>query len=147
MTDSRYTVFDVLTTFFDHDDPWVALAALEVYVRRAYRVYNVMHLDYEAGQKGGEPHIITWRFKLGSTSPEPVTPRIDSVKDMTRIASMSDLNYIVHAKAEPVRFGLMTSYNHLSDLEEGFPRLLSMYPAFNQQYPPELLYHVILVKS
>ena len=131
VTDSRYTVFDVLTTFFDHDDPWVALAALEVYVRRAYRVYNVMHLDYEAGQRGGEPHIITWRFKLGSTSTEPVTPRIDSVKDITRIASMSDLSYVVHAKAEPVRFGLMTSYNHLADLESGFPRLLAMYPAFN----------------
>lgn len=131
VTDSRYTVFDVLTTFFEHDDPWIALAALEVYVRRAYRVYNVMHLDYEPGEKGGEPNIITWRFKLGSTSAEAATPRIQSTHDFSRIASMSDLNYIVHSKVEPLRFGLMTSYNHLSDLEEGFPKLLSMYPAFS----------------
>ncbi|WWD21283.1 hypothetical protein CI109_105767 [Kwoniella shandongensis] len=130
VTDSRYTVFDVLTTFFDHEDPWVALAALEVYVRRAYRVYNVLHLDYEAGENG-EPHIITWRFKLGTPQPESQTPRVDSTKDFTRIASMSDLSYVVSAKSEPVRFGLMTSYNQLSELEQGFSKLLSMYPPFS----------------
>jgi len=131
VTDSRYTVFDVLTTFFDHEDPWIALAALEVYIRRAYRVYNVMHLDYEAGQQGGEPHLITWRFKMGNPSAEPNTPRVDSVKDFTRIASMSDLSYVVNTKIEPTRFGLMTSYNYLVDVEEGFPKLLAMYPPFN----------------
>lgn len=130
VTDSRYTVYDVLTTFFDHEDPWVAIAALEVYVRRAYRVYNVMHLDYEVGQQG-EPHIVTWRFKMGGHSAEPITPRIDSMKDITRIASMSDLSYVVNARQEPTRFGLMTSYNHLADLEQGFGKLLAMYPAFS----------------
>ncbi|PLW25528.1 hypothetical protein PCASD_21694 [Puccinia coronata f. sp. avenae] len=30
---SEYTVFDVLPTFYDYPDTWVALAALEVYVR------------------------------------------------------------------------------------------------------------------
>jgi acetyl-CoA carboxylase/biotin carboxylase 1 len=131
VTDSRYTVYDVLTTFFDHDDPWIALAAIEVYVRRAYRVYNIMHLDYEEGKKGVDPHIITWRFKLNGHTAEPNTPRVDSNRDFTRIASMSDLSYVVNTKIEPVRFGLMTSYNHLSDLEGGFDKLLSMYPAFN----------------
>ena len=131
VTDSRYTVFDVLATFFDHEDPWVALASLEVYVRRAYRVYNVMHLDYEEGQKGGEPHIVTWRFKLGKQGGEPLTPRVDSSRDFSRIASMSDLNYVVSAKQEPVRFGLMTSYNHLSDMQQGFAKLLAKYPAFD----------------
>ncbi|WVW79516.1 hypothetical protein I302_101485 [Kwoniella bestiolae CBS 10118] len=130
VTDSRYTVFDVLTTFFEHQDPWVALASLEVYVRRAYRVYNVMHLDYEVGENG-EPHIITWRFKLGSPQSEPVTPRVDSMRDFSRIASMSDLNYVVNTKQEPTRFGLMTSYNKLAELENGFSKLLSMYAPFS----------------
>jgi acetyl-CoA carboxylase/biotin carboxylase 1 len=130
VTDSRYTVYDVLTTFFDHEDPWVALAALEVYVRRAYRVYNVLHLDYEVGLEG-EPHIITWRFKMSGHTTEPITPRIDSTKDFTRIASMSDLSYVVNTRSEPTRFGLMTSYNRLADLEQGFGKLLAMYPAFN----------------
>ncbi|EIW67071.1 hypothetical protein TREMEDRAFT_40657 [Tremella mesenterica DSM 1558] len=131
VTDSRYTVYDVLSTFFDHDDPWISLAALEVYVRRAYRVYNVINLDYEAGQQGKSPHIVTWRFKLSSPSAEPVTPRVDSARDFTRIASMSDLSYVVSRHLEPIRFGLMTSYNHLRDLQEGFSDLLTRFPAFN----------------
>ncbi|KAL7421005.1 acetyl-coenzyme-A carboxylase [Cryptotrichosporon argae] len=130
VTDSRYTVFDVLSTFFDHEDPWVVLAALEVYVRRAYRVYNVVNLDYEAGENG-EPHIVTWRFKLGGKKYESITPRVDSSRDVTRIASMSDLSYVVHAKQEPLRHGLMTSYNHLDQLERGFAGLLDRYPAFH----------------
>ncbi|TYJ57681.1 hypothetical protein B9479_001535 [Cryptococcus floricola] len=131
VTDSRYTVFDVLSTFFDHEDPYVSLAALEVYVRRAYRVYNVLNLDYEPGEKGGDPHIVTWRFKLGGNQDEPRTPRVDSTKDFTRIASMSDLSYVVSTKSEPIRFGLMTSYNHFADLVEGFPKLIARYPAFS----------------
>jgi acetyl-CoA carboxylase/biotin carboxylase 1 len=131
VTDSRYTVYDVLTTFFDHEDPWVAIAAIEVYIRRAYRVYNVMHLDYEPGSQGGDPHVLTWRFKFGGRTMEPITPRVDSSRDVSRIASMSDLNYIVNTKSEPTRFGLMTSYNHLADLERGFEGMLGRYPAFN----------------
>lgn len=133
VTDSRYTVYDVLTTFFDHEDPWLVLAALEVYVRRAYRVYNVMNLDYEVANKPGEQNVVTWRFKLGKPSSEASTPRVDSTKDFTRIASMSDLNYIVQSKIEPIRFGLMTSYNYLEDVERDFGRLLSLYPEFNHK--------------
>lgn len=133
VTDSRYTVYDVLTTFFDHEDPWIALAALEVYVRRAYRVYNVLHLDYEPAGKNGGAHIVTWRFKLSSPSAEPVTPRVDSSRDVTRIASMSDLTYMVNKNSEPTRFGLMTSFNHLSELEQGFDDLLNRYPSFSHR--------------
>jgi acetyl-CoA carboxylase/biotin carboxylase 1 len=135
LTDSRFTVYDVLHNFFDHEDAWVALAALEVYVRRAYRVYNVMHLDYEAGDSvsGGDPHVVTWRFKLGHTpSGEPMTPRVDSSRDVSRIGSMSDLSYTINRnQIEPTRFGLMTSYNDFSGIEKGLSKLLALYPAFN----------------
>src|SRR5438034_9407567 len=47
VVDSRYTVFDVLPIFFGHSDPWVAMAALEVYVRRAYRAYSVKEIEYK----------------------------------------------------------------------------------------------------
>jgi acetyl-CoA carboxylase/biotin carboxylase 1 len=131
VTDSRYTVFDVLSTFFEHPDPWVVLAALEVYIRRAYRVYNVLHLDYEPEGPNSDANIITWRFKMGGPGLESATPRVDSSRDITRIASVSDLNYIVHSKQEPVRFGLMTSYSELANLKAGLPGLLARYPQFN----------------
>lgn len=47
--DSKYTVFDVLPTFYDHPDPWVALAALEVYVWLSYRSYSIVNFEYEEG--------------------------------------------------------------------------------------------------
>lgn len=132
VTDSRFTVYDVLHNFFDHEDSWVALAALEVYVRRAYRAYNVMHLDYEAGDSVSSPHIVTWRFKLSQHSTEPMTPRNDSSKSVSRIASMSDMSYVIgRNQVEPTRFGLMTSFNDLTELESGFPKLFSHYPHFD----------------
>ncbi|TXT13716.1 hypothetical protein VHUM_01083 [Vanrija humicola] len=133
VTDSKHTVFDVLSNFFDYKDPWVVLAALEVYVRRAYRVYNVMHLDYEPAAQPGDSNIVTWRFKMGGPGLESATPRVDSSRDITRIASMSDLNFLVHSKQEPVRFGLISSFNNIEDLNKGFAGLLARYPAFNLQ--------------
>jgi len=97
LTDSRWIVFDVLPTFFCHDDPGIALgmyslllnslaivdaplAALEVYVRRAYRAYTLLSIDHEEGdglEDGDAPHIVTWRFKLGQSNSPPSTPRLD----------------------------------------------------------------------
>lgn len=90
-------MFDVLPTFFCHDDPGIALgmylitlnslaivdvpsAALEVYVRRAYRAYALLSIDHEEGdglEDGDAPHIVTWRFKLGQSNSPPSTPRLD----------------------------------------------------------------------
>jgi acetyl-CoA carboxylase/biotin carboxylase 1 len=59
------------------------LAALAVYIRRAYRAYTVLNIDYEEGDgtdDGDAPHIVTWRFKLGQSNSPPSTPRIDDRK-------------------------------------------------------------------
>ena len=79
LTDSRHSVFDVLPIFFDHDDPWIALAALEVYVRRAYKAYTLLSVDYVEGDgldDGDDPHAVTWRFKLGQSYAAPTTPTL-----------------------------------------------------------------------
>lgn len=79
LTDSRYSVYDVLPTFFEHDDPWIVLAALEVYVRRAYKAYTLLSVDYEEGDgldDGEAPHAVTWRFKLGQSYIAPTTPTL-----------------------------------------------------------------------
>jgi acetyl-CoA carboxylase / biotin carboxylase 1 len=97
LTDSRYTVFDVLPAFFADDDPWVTLgkllffgwvvlslifseAAFEVYIRRAYRAYTLLSIDYEEGDgtdDGEASSIVTWRFNLGQSRSPPQTPRLD----------------------------------------------------------------------
>lgn len=56
-------------------------AAFEVYVRRAYRAYTLLSIDYEEGDTlddGEAPNIITWRFNLGQSHSPPSTPRFGS---------------------------------------------------------------------
>ena len=55
-------------------------AALEVYVRRAYRAYSLLSIDYEEGDgmdDGDAPNVITWRFNLGQSNSPPSTPRLE----------------------------------------------------------------------
>jgi hypothetical protein len=58
---------------------FIALAAaLEVYVRRSYRAYTLLSLDYEEGDDfddGEVPSVVTWRFNLGQSHSPPSTPR------------------------------------------------------------------------
>ena len=100
LTDSRYTVFDVLPAFFANADPWVTLgmalflagwcypliffeAAFEVYVRRAYRAYTLLSIDYDEGDgtdDGEASSIVTWRFNLGQSRSPPQTPHLDKLR-------------------------------------------------------------------
>ena len=60
LSNSRYTVYDVLPAFFEHEDPMVTLAAFEVYVRRVYRAYSLLSIDYE---EGDEESGVDWRHR------------------------------------------------------------------------------------
>jgi len=62
VVDSQYTVFDVLPMFFAHPNPWIGIAALEVYVRRAYRAYTVKAVEYH--NDVDPPFFISWDFVL-----------------------------------------------------------------------------------
>ena len=56
-----------------------ALAAFDVYVRRSYRAYSLLSVDYEEGDgldDGEEPNAVVWRFNLGQTREPPATPQI-----------------------------------------------------------------------
>ena len=52
-------------------------AAFEVYVRRAYRAYTLLSIDYEEGDTlddGEAPTAVIWRFNLGQSHSPPATP-------------------------------------------------------------------------
>jgi hypothetical protein len=51
-------------------------------VRRAYRAYTLLSIDYEEGDgtdDGEAPGIVTWRFNLGQSHSPPQTPRLDKL--------------------------------------------------------------------
>ncbi|KAF8647743.1 hypothetical protein AX16_006578 [Volvariella volvacea WC 439] len=133
LSDSRYTVYDVLPAFFAHEDPMVVLAALEVYVRRAYRAYTLMSIDYEEGDPSDEtePSIVTWRFNLGQSHSPPSTPRL-TVGPPRRAGSVSDLTYMINRnQKQPVRTGAIASFPNLETLARGFERVVSTLPHFD----------------
>ena len=56
----------------------LATAALEVYVRRAYRAYSLLSIDYDEGDadEGDAPNAVTWTFNLGQSRSPPATPML-----------------------------------------------------------------------
>lgn len=134
--DSKYTVFDVLPTFFAHADPWVSLAALEVYVRRAYRAYELHVVNYH-NLDSEPPFIVTWDFQLrkvgvteyGMTQPSaPATPTVER-SEFKRIGSISDLSFLVgKSEVEPVRKGVIVPVTFLDEAEELLGRALELIP-------------------
>ncbi|KAL8752619.1 MAG: hypothetical protein Q9199_005623 [Rusavskia elegans] len=140
VVDSKYTVFDVIPQFFGHSDPWVSLAALEVYVRRAYRAYAVKQVDYLNDSE--PPYMISWDFLLRKVGHQdlgmpissefqstPMTP-ISENNPYKRITSISDMSYFVpQGTNEPMRKGIIVPVQYLDETEEYLMRALETLPA------------------
>ena len=151
VVDSKYTVVDVLTLFFAHEDPYVALAALEVYVRRAYRAYNLKKIDYHTDESDS-PLYLSWDFnlrKIGqsefglpgqSTAPSGLSTPGESITDnqrpdynLSRIRSVSDMSYVTQKITdEPTRKGVIVPVKYLDDAEDLIQKALDTL-AFDQK--------------
>jgi acetyl-CoA carboxylase / biotin carboxylase 1 len=138
VVDSKYTVFDVLPMFFAHDDPWVSLAALEVYVRRAYRAYILKQIEYHSDETDS-PTFVSWDFalrKIGQSefglplqSAAPSSPATPSEFGFKRISSISDMSYLSHKmQDEPTRKGVIIPVRYLDDAEDLLSKALEALP-------------------
>ncbi|KAI0883500.1 acetyl-CoA carboxylase [Annulohypoxylon maeteangense] len=142
VVDSKYTVFDVLASFFAHEDPWVNAAALEVYVRRAYRAYNFKKLEYHDDETDSVPLFLSWDFSfrkvgqtefslpLSSANPSvPGTPTTEAPPPFNRISSVSDMSYLKHrTDEEPTRKGVVVPCRYLDDADEMLQKALEVIP-------------------
>jgi acetyl-CoA carboxylase / biotin carboxylase 1 len=139
VVDSQYNVFDVLPLFFGHQDPWVSQAALEVYVRRAYRAYTVKEVQYH--NEVEPPYFISWDFVLrkvgqsefglsiGSSYPSNPTTPSSQGDPFKRISSVSDLSYLNKlGDDEPTRTGVIFPVQFLDDADEFLARALEAFP-------------------
>ena len=155
VVDSKYTVFDVLPIFFGHQDPWVSLAALEVYIRRAYRAYSLKKIEYH-NETAEPPFIVSWDFvlrKVGtsefgmpiqSSAPStPATPSYESGNPFKRVSSISDMSYLVNnPDKEPMRRGVIVPVQYLDEAEEYLMRALEVFPTAGSKkksYPNGLM--------
>ncbi|KAK9479207.1 acetyl-CoA carboxylase [Lipomyces japonicus] len=133
--DSQFIVFDVLPKFFAHPDTNLALAALELYVRRAYRAYNILGLDYHT-ESDSNP-VITFKFLLSAVGNPAYSfagqsnagGRTGSGENFQRAASVSDLTFIVgKSDTEPVRQGVIVPVQDLDEIDDVLPRALEYLP-------------------
>ncbi|GIZ45206.1 hypothetical protein CKM354_000838600 [Cercospora kikuchii] len=138
VVDSKYTVFDVLPQFFGHQDPWVSLAALEVYTRRAYRAYQLKTIDYLS--EGDAPFVLAWDFalrKVGEAefglpveSSHPSTPGTPA-EGFGRVHSISDMSYIgrqAGGGGEPNRRGAVVPVSFIDEADEALMKALEAFP-------------------
>ncbi|KAJ2165482.1 acetyl-coenzyme-A carboxylase, partial [Coemansia sp. RSA 560] len=127
---TNYYVFDVLQSFLHHENPYVRLAALEVYVRRAYHMYNLVDFDYSTEEDA--PFMVHWRFILQDDSSGMFAGQVGantSVSDLKRIMSVSDMDFAVDNDADPeqyLRQGAMAAFDTFERMEEHFERLCGL---------------------
>ncbi|KAJ1656041.1 acetyl-coenzyme-A carboxylase [Dispira simplex] len=130
---TNFNVLDVLFAFFHHSDPWMQLAALEVYCRRSYQAYEILRMDYRTEDR---PFSLHWQFALQDTlmaGTPKLAPRTAESSSLfqKRIASVSDMNYLVDPQADrnsTVRRGAMASYVSFAEVEDNLPDLLDLFP-------------------
>ncbi|KAK4561411.1 acetyl-coenzyme-A carboxylase [Recurvomyces mirabilis] len=147
VVDSRFTVFDVLPNFFTHQDPWVSLAALEVYIRRAYRAYQLKTIDYVTDND--TPYVLAWDFalrKVGESefglpviSSHPSTPGTPA-EGFQRVHSISDMSYLSRQTgSEPTRKGAIVPVNFIDEADEHLGKALSTFPVNGSKSEPGLM--------
>ncbi|CAN3358203.1 acetyl-CoA carboxylase [Diutina catenulata] len=117
VVDSKHTVFDVLPQFMINADEWVSMAAAEVYVRRAYRAYQLGTIKHHFHD--GLP-VIEWSFQLPDAKYTTVASK--GPESMNRTDSVSDLSYVVDARAEQKpRTGVLVPCRNIDEVDEVLP--------------------------
>lgn len=120
VSDSPYTVYDVLHSFFEHPEPHIVFAALATYILRAYRVYNVNSIDYEMVDIDAEERgLASWTFSLPK---DGVLPQSE-IRTLQRSASATDFQAISPGTVvAQSRQGVITSCDSLEALPEALDR-------------------------
>lgn len=124
LSDSQYTVFDVLHSFFGHSQPYLAYASLCTYVLRAYRAYYATDFQYSMVDFDVEERaVMTWRFRLATGQGRSVGRK----EINSRQVSVSDLTMLKKTSQSELRLGAMTSCSTVADLKFVIPKVLEYF--------------------
>ncbi|XP_060894088.1 acetyl-CoA carboxylase isoform X2 [Labrus mixtus] len=122
---SETSIFDVLPNFFYHSNQVVCMAALEVYVRRAYIAYELNSIQHHQLQDG--TCAVDFQFMLPSSHPNRVpVPMSGSCQFQLRRQS-SEL-YLEGAFSPPCqRMGAMVAFQCFDDFKRNVDEVLSSF--------------------
>ncbi|MBN3319914.1 ACACA carboxylase, partial [Atractosteus spatula] len=137
---SETSIFDVLPNFFYHSNQVVRMAALEVYVRRAYIAYELNSVQHR--QLKDSTCIVEFQFMLPTSHPNrgniPTLNRMSFSSNlnhygMLHVASVSDVLLDTSFTPPCQRMGAMVSFRSFQDFMRNINDVMS---CFSDSPPP-----------
>uniref|UniRef100_A0A6Q2XZX5 acetyl-CoA carboxylase n=1 Tax=Esox lucius TaxID=8010 RepID=A0A6Q2XZX5_ESOLU len=135
---SETSIFDVLPNFFYHSNQVVRMAALEVYVRRAYIAYELNSVQHR--QLKDNTCIVEFQFMLPTSHPNRYThTRAMSFSSnlnhygMVHVASVSDVLLDNSFTPPCQRMGAMVSFRSFQEFTRNIKDVMS---CFSDSPPP-----------
>ncbi|XP_020505570.2 acetyl-CoA carboxylase isoform X2 [Labrus bergylta] len=122
---SETSIFDVLPNFFYHSNQVVCMAALEVYVRRAYIAYELNSIQHHQLQDG--TCAVNFQFMLPSSHPNRVPVPMNGSGQFQLRRQSSEL-YLDGAFSPPCqRMGAMVAFQCFDDFKRNVDEVLSSF--------------------
>uniref|UniRef100_A0A673MAX3 acetyl-CoA carboxylase n=1 Tax=Sinocyclocheilus rhinocerous TaxID=307959 RepID=A0A673MAX3_9TELE len=131
---SETSIFDVLPNFFYHSNQVVRMAALEVYVRRAYIAYELNSVQHR--QLKDNTCIVEFQFMLPTSHPNrgniPTLNRMSFSSNlnhygMVHMASVSDVLLDTSFTPPCQRMGAMVSFRSFQEFTRNIKEVLSCF--------------------
>ncbi|XP_063308912.1 acetyl-CoA carboxylase 1 isoform X1 [Pelobates fuscus] len=139
---SETSIFDVLPNFFYHSNQVVRMAALEVYVRRAYIAYELNSVQHR--QLKDNTCVVEFQFMLPTSHPNrgniPTLNRMSFSSNlnhygMVHVASVSDVLLDTSFTPPCQRMGGMVSFRTFDDFVSIFDDVMSCFSDSLPQIP------------
>lgn len=137
LINSESAIYDVLQEFFFHSNALVRVAALEVYIRRAYIAYDLNCLVHRQLPTG--MCVVEFRFVLPRSHPNRMMvtrldTRVSSVGSdssgsMLSLENFDDNNHIDQLEDPPVaaRMGIMGAFSSFDQFTEHFDAIMDVF--------------------
>ncbi|XP_076444830.1 LOW QUALITY PROTEIN: acetyl-CoA carboxylase-like [Babylonia areolata] len=126
LINSETAIYDVLQEFFFHSNDLVKVAALEVYIRRAYIAYELHSLQHST-LNDGQP-VVEFRFFLPRSHPNRMmVTRFDPQSSEMQAGTLEkDSSDSENWEDTPIcqRIGVMTAFESFDDLSKNFEALM-----------------------
>ncbi|KAB7507632.1 Acetyl-CoA carboxylase [Armadillidium nasatum] len=126
---SETSIYDVLHAFFYHSNSNVQMAALEVYVRRAYISYELTCLQHKELSK--DVCIVFFQFLLPSSHPNriPLNKAWSTLEYSDTLCFSSDISTNLE---NCQRMGIMAAFRSFDDFEVHFEPLMQFFSPSNE---------------
>ncbi|ODN03126.1 Acetyl-CoA carboxylase 1 [Orchesella cincta] len=139
---SETSIFDVLHDFFYHPNEAVRMAALEVYVRRAYTSYELTCLQHQ--QLFSSLCIVQFQFLLPSSHPNRIPHNRVSANQLPHVPSLDEMQYseLPLQLDDCQRTGIMAAFTKVEEFENAFDELMELFESDSRQSHPKILVEV-----